>query len=610
MIRIIAILMFLFSMALTIGYWNYEFGFQPLNKEWWVWLVKTIVAEKMLPMPLLLPLIISFGSCFSVLMILLVFLKNTKNRVIFGGFNTKNIQGSATWASIKDIKLAGLWKNKNGVIVGGYSKSSMTKTERLLHNGPEHILCFAPTRSGKGVGLVIPTLLTWEHSVLSLDIKGENFALTSGWRKSIGQNILKFEPTAKDGCSRFNPLAEVRYGDEHIIEDCQNIAMMIVDPDGKGLKDIWGKGAYSWLYVILLHVVCKVKLEEKRDANLLDISNFIGRVAEAGEEVDLEESFNGLCDDMTSYDHGFKFVDDAVKREATNMRQLAHETRTGIHKNVQVELGLYSDPIVARNISGTDWKISDLMNADNPTSLYLVIPPKDIDRLKPLFRIILNQILRQSTAEMQFSNGASVKSYKHRMLLMLDEFTSIGKLEIFEQSLAFMAGYGLKAFIIIQDITQLHKAYTKDESVISNCHIRIAYAPNKIETAKVLSEMAGKTTVIEKKKSASGKVFEQKNTSFSESQTARSLLTPDECMRLKGLEKDGNGNVKSAGDMIIFPAGFNPIFGRQILFFKEKDFMEKSKIPSAEILAVNKIELPKNDNSKSNFNFKYEVKND
>src|SRR3546814_8094350 len=100
---------------------------------------------------------------------------------------------------------------------------------------------------------------------------------------------------------------------------------------------------------------------------------------------------------------------------------------------------------------------------------------------------------------MDFEGGRSVKHYKHRLLLMLDEFTSVGKLEIFEDSLAYMAGYGLKAFIIVQDLTQLQKCYGKEESITSNCHIRIAFAPNKIETARVLSDMSGKTTLIQRR---------------------------------------------------------------------------------------------------------------
>src|SRR3546814_142803 len=171
------------------------------------------------------------------------------------------------------------------------------------------------------------------------------------------------------------------------------------------------------------------------------------------------------------------------------------------------------------------------MQAEQLASLYIVIPPSDIKRLRPLIRILLNQFLTRLTAEMDFEGGRSVKHYKHRLLLMLDEFTSVGKLEIFEGSLAYMAGYGLKAFIIVQDLTQLQKCYGKEESITSNCHIRIAFAPNKIETARVLSDMSGKTTLIQRKRSQSRQPGQLSgNVSDSIAEVARPLMTADECM--------------------------------------------------------------------------------
>jgi type IV secretion system protein VirD4 len=165
---------------------------------------------------------------------------------------------------------------------------------------------------------------------------------------------------------------------------------------------------------------------------------------------------------------------------------------------------------------------------------------------------------------------------------MLDEFTAIGKLEIFERALAFMAGYGLKAFVVVQDIAQLHQAYGRDESVMSNCHVRIAFAPNRIETAKLLSDMTGKTTVVQKQRSRSGRLGQLGSVSDSLRETGRPLLTPDECMRLRGIEKHGRKIVP--GEALIFSAGSPPIRGLQLLYFQDKELARRAAIPAPPVL--------------------------
>ncbi|WP_375703942.1 type IV secretory system conjugative DNA transfer family protein, partial [Bartonella sp. AD13SXNS] len=139
------------------------------------------------------------------------------------------------------------------------------------------------------------------------------------------------------------------------------------------------------------------------------------------------------------------------------------------------------------------------MDTEDPVSLYFITTPRNLDRMRPLARLLLTQMVLSLSDRMEFDDGRSKTNHKHRLLLMLDEFPTLGKLEIFEKALAYIAGYGLKAYIITQDVQQLYKAYTTNESIISNCHIRIAYAPNKVETAEWMSKMAGETTVVREK---------------------------------------------------------------------------------------------------------------
>lgn len=178
---------------------------------------------------------------------------------------------------------------------------------------------------------------------------------------------------------------------------------------------------------------------------------------------------------------------------------------------------------------------------------------------------------------MEFADGAPKASYKHRLLLMLDEFTSLGKIAIIERAIAYMAGYGAKGYFIVQDTRQLSQTYGQDNALMANCHVRIAYAPNIPETAEYLSKLTGTTTVVDTKVSISGSLS-GKSSSRSINETARPLLTPDECLRLPGPQKDVGGKVTAPGDMLIFTAGQPPIYGRQILYFLDPAFSARARI--------------------------------
>lgn len=183
--------------------------------------------------------------------------------------------------------------------------------------------------------------------------------------------------------------------------------------------------------------------------------------------------------------------------------------------------------------------------------------------------------------EMEFDDGRAKAAHKHRLLLMLDEFPTLGKIEVFEEALAYIAGYGMKAYIITQDVSQLYKAYTREESIISNCHVRVAYAPNKLETAEWMSKMTGNTTVVKEQVTTSGKRFGAvlDNVSRSYQEVKRPLMEPDEIMRLPGPVKDASGEkIVEAGEMLVFVAGHSVIRGRQILYFADPVFSKRSKL--------------------------------
>lgn len=496
----------------------------------------------------------------------------------------KDLHGTARWATGKEIRTMG-YLSGQGVYIGGWFDCA-TKTQFYLrHNGPEHLLCFAPTRSGKGVGLILPTLLAWEQSSVVFDIKGENHALTAGYLRSQGNKVLRFEPADPTGATAcFNPLEEIRLEGDRAIADVQQVANMVLDPDGKGLPDYWDKAACGFFGGVLLHCLIITRLQGNRQASLYDVSLML-------EDPNREGGPKELFEEIIATDHAamlaqmFPSLDEEQGRAAhtfcasaaSGMLAKADKEMAGVVSTATANLALYRDPVVARNISRCDFRILDLMNHQEAVNLYLVVAPADIDRLRPLLRIFMTQLLGRLTEKMTFADGASQAAYHHRLLLMLDEFTALGKLPIFERAIAFMAGYGIKGYFIVQDTKQLNNTYGADNALMANCHVRIAYAPNLPETAEYLSKLTGTTTVVSKKVSISrGKGGRSRSISINE--TSRPLLTPDECLRLPGAEKDASGKVTAPGDMLIFTAGQSPIYGQQILYFLDPVFSARARI--------------------------------
>ena len=584
----------------VIGLWHFEVGFDPRNPAWWKWLGAVAIHPAGLPKEMLYPAFYTIIGGVLLMVVVGVLMSRARNDTVSGNRSGKELYGSARWATFKDIRKARLFR-KNGVVIGGI-KTKSGKVRELRHNGPEHVLAFAPTRTGKGVSIILPTLLSWTESVLILDIKGENFAKTAGWRASLGHRVCRFDPTNPEPSEtiRFNPLAEVRITSRRDIADCQNIANMVIDPDGKGIAgNYWREEGWGWLSVVLLHVLYKVMKEENRIACFDDVNIFLSGIstvkppAEALEaaregaskevsddQMSAQDNFVKILEAMAEYDHGYAHVNKEVRRGANSLAIKAPQERSGVHSNAKTQLTLYADPIIAENTAVSDFRLDDLMNGKTPMSLYLAFSPADKDRLVPLIRIMMNLFLRRLTEKMEFEDGKTKRGFKHRLLLMLDEFPAIGKLEIFEDALAFMAGYGIKAFIIIQNIEQLWKKYGKDESIFPNCHIRTAFTPNKFGTAELLSKLTGKQTIVQRKQSQSGKAgsFTGSN-SANIHETSRDLMTPDEIMRLPMLDVDEDGKRPPVpGDSLIFVAGRPAIYGRQRLYFLDKKLSSKSKL--------------------------------
>ena len=467
--------------------------------------------------------------------------------------------GTAHWAGPAEIEKTGLLKeDSQGVILG-----QMRADGRYLrHDGPEHIMVMAPTRSGKGVGIIIPTLLTWPHSVLVMDIKSENWGKTAGFRKEKLKNIvLKFDPTASDGSSiRFNPLSEIRLRTNNEVRDVQNIADMLVDPQGTGQLDHWAKTGHALLVGVTLHL-----LYFNENATMADIASFLSDPTQGFEDTlnDMLEARHDPSEEVFQNIYRVKSATHPkVAEAARELLNKSENERSSVLSTAMSFLGLYRDPIVAHNTSVSEFKIQDLMNSIRPVSLYLVVPPSDITRLKPLLRLVLNQIIRRQIEKMEFLGGKEIKNYKHRMLLLIDEFPALGRLDTFEASMAYIAGYGLKALLVVQSLNQLNKTYTADNAIIDNCHIRVVYTPNDVKTPEFISKLLGTKTEIVENQSYSGSRINVwlGKVSLSTQETQRALLTPGELGTFPATEE------------IIFVAGTSPIRANKVTYYEDANF--------------------------------------
>ena len=464
--------------------------------------------------------------------------------------------GSARWATTKEIKSAQLM-NPSGVVLGKFDNNY------LRHDGPEHVLCFAPTRSGKGVGLVVPSLLTWSGSAIVHDIKGENWSLTSRFRAGFGR-VLLFDPTNLNS-NAYNPLLEIRRGPSEI-RDVQNIADVLVDPEGSlDRRNHWEKTSHSLLVGAILHV-----LYAEANKSLAGVANFLS---------DPSRDIKSTLDLMMRTPHlGQDKPHPVVASAARELKNKSDNECSGVLSTAMSFLGLYRDPIVAEVTSRCDWRIADLTSNDRPTTLYIVIPPSDISRTKPLIRLMLNQIGRRLTEDLEEKNK------RHRLLLMLDEFPALGRLDFFESALAFMAGYGIKAFLIAQSLNQIEKAYGANNSILDNCHVRVSFATNDERTAKRVSDALGMATEIRAMKNYAGHRLSPwlGHLMVSRSETARPLLTPGEIMQL------------SPDDEIVMVSGTRPIRAKKARYYEDAYLMErimKAEDPQKEPFLVRKEEV-------------------
>lgn len=504
--------------------------------------------------------IIGAGILFSG--VLLVYLYRPRKQPL------KGIHGTSRWMQKKEIRKSGML-TAGGVILGQTREAKFQQAENekwkmvssgklLFSNSPEHILVIAPTRRGKGINNVVPTLLSWHESCVVYDLKKENWDVTSGWRGKFS-HVLRFEPTSSSSV-KFNPLMEIEKGPKEVPQT-QNICEMLADPFGVGKKDHWSISATALLTGVILHV-----LYTRDDKSLYGAYRALN---------DPEKPFIELIGEMLETDHP------TIAETARNaMNKIIDEKEPSpellsIISTASSYLSLYQDPIIAQNTASSDFRVADLVDGPRPLSLYLVVNPQDADRMRPLTRMIIQMIGKKLT-----NKGIGKK--RHRLLFLIDEFPALGRLEFFETQLAFFAGYGIKCMIIAQSFSQLYKHYSRDTSIPSNCRVKIFLGADSPEEADILSKFLGKETMLQTTTSRSGKVSAMflSGKSEAQSETGRYLMTSDEILRLP------------YDDIIISTGGTYPYKGRKIMYYVDARFQPRSGLPPPDAPELQQAYLP------------------
>ena len=505
----------------------------------------------------------------SMMMVAMGALLSTAVSVVYAVWVSRRVrvatsQGTARWMTLNEIEDSGLLGG-HGPVLGLTQDGSY-----LQHDSGQHIMSVAPTGSGKGVGQIIPTLLSWPGSVVVHDVKGENWEVTAGYRSKFS-NVLYFNPCSLESC-HFNPLFEIRPG-LFEVRDAQNIVAMLIDPLGKKNPEFWDREATTLLVACVLHV-----LYREADKSLAGLVYFL-----ANPDRTATETVAMMRDQVYPNPATTRFINSSAQQAA----QKYEKELSGVISAALSVLGLYRDPLVAQITSTSDFTISDLVEATHPVSLYMIIPSSDDTRITPLVRLMWSQIGRRLMEQHQ-SQSARAKSAlnprsrwapfgardagpkatpptRHPMLLMMDEFPTLGYMEVFVTAIAKIRSYGVRIFIITQSNNQIEDVYGPKHPFTSNCSVRVYYTPNDNPTAESISAALGTRTEVHQQKTYTGHRFVPMllHMMVADQEAARALLTPGEVLTF--------GNDEA----IIFVTGCHPIRARKLRYFEDENLRRR-----------------------------------
>ncbi|WIH03654.1 type IV secretory system conjugative DNA transfer family protein [Xanthomonas translucens pv. graminis] len=455
------------------------------------------------------------------------------------------LHGDARFAGAADLAKHGLFKQSgNGIVVGKFRG----KLVRL--SGQQFVILAAPTRSGKGVGVVIPNLLEYQESVVVLDIKQENFDLTSGWRASQGQEVFLFNPFAEDRRThRWNPLSYVSDDPAFRVSDLMSIAAMLY-PDGSDDQKFWVSQARNAFMAFALYL-----FENWDDERNIGFPGGLGTPTlgaiyrlSSGDGSDLKKYLKSLS--------GRRFLSGNAKSAFSNMLSQAEETFASILGTLKEPLNAWINPVLDAATSDNDFLLTDLRK--KKMTIYIGIQPNKLAESRLIINLFFSQIINLNTKELPKSNPA----LKYQCLLLMDEFTAIGKVDIIASAVSYMAGYNVRLLPIIQSMAQLDATYGKDVSrtIITNHALQILYAPREQQDANDYSEMLGYTTFRKKN------ITRGKDVTRSVSEERRALMLPQE------LKAMGNDH-----EVFLYEGIPHPVKCDKIKYYKDRHFTARLK---------------------------------
>ncbi|MEQ9244968.1 MAG: type IV secretory system conjugative DNA transfer family protein, partial [Nitratireductor sp.] len=393
--------------------------------------------------------------------------------------------GTAKWATSRELEPL---KGHSGVIIGwsGDKRDRRGNIPRYVcHGGPEHVALIAPSRSGKGASTIVPTLFRWTESAFVLDVKGENWIATSGWRSRFS-TCFRFDPASPDS-AKFNPLQEIRL-DHHAVSDADLIASMLVDPDGTKLNpSYWDQAARIFLKVVILHI-----RYVDPEASLARVKVWLNRPG-----IPMEAKLA----EMAATRHLGEHVHPVIAEGVQTLNDKYFPEFSSILSTARSYLAIYDDTMLADNTSSSDFTIDMLMNGDRPVSVYVVFTPSNVQRLRFFLRLFVSLVVRKLT-DVNVEAGST--PHRRRCLFLLDEFPRLGNLSLLHDAIGYLAGYGIKCLIVAQSVNDLYRIYGRDQTIIENCAVRIFHATNDPDTGEYVSRLAGTATHREHEINVSG----------------------------------------------------------------------------------------------------------
>ena len=440
--------------------------------------------------------------------VLLVWCYEIWHAATFPRHESKTAYGTARWATKQDLLRSGLFQ-ATGLVIGRFGKTLLRTTT------DKHLLTLAPTRSGKGVSAIIPNLLTYQGSVFVIDPKGENAAITARQREALGQAVHVLDPwgITPIPTSALNPLDWLDPNGEDIAEDAAMLADALVFHQGDGPDDShWDTEAKALLTGLVLHVATMERAEQR---NLCRVRELLTAAP---------DDFDALMEAMAQNReaHGL------VARAANRMMQKSERELSGVISSAQAHTHFLDSPRMAKVLSHSDFQLSALKL--RPKSLFLVLPPERLSTFNRWLRLMVG---------MSLTAMARIPGKPRRpVLFLLDEFASLGHLDIIETAMGLMAGYGVQLWPILQDLSQLKALYGQRwQTFVANAGVVQAFNVNDPMTAEHLSSVLGKRTVTVQSQSAgrSGGQHRPSDPNFSVnySQTGRPLMMPDEILRMQ-----------------------------------------------------------------------------